>query len=891
VVEPDRELWIRVSPYLDRALELDACDLEPWLAALESARPQLAAELRELLALHARNRASGFMERAPLGPDVSLSGQRIGPYTIERLLGRGGMGSVWLGSRSDGKFEGQAAIKLLERRGLGPGASERIRHEASLLARLSHPHIARLFDAGVGENGQPYLILEYVEGERIDHYCSDRKLSLRERLQLFLDVLEAVAHAHSQLVVHRDLKPSNVLVTADGLVKLLDFGVAALQPKELQRLQSAPVIDPQELTPAYAAPEQIRGEPVSTAADVYSLGVLMHVLVTGTHPYGAADSASTQLAPATLARAPMPASQRVSDAAERRRVRGDLDAIIARALEHDPTRRYASATEFAADIRAHLGKLPVRARPATRIYVAQKFAQRHWGGTLAALLMLLVLVGASVVTTLQMLEARRQRDFARTQLGRAEAINDFNYYLINDVGRAGQPISIRGMLGRAEHLLERQRLNDANRVALLASIGDQYDAEGDHASGLRILNEAYRLSREVSDLSVRARASCALANALAETSPASRASQLLEEGLRELPESAEFALDRHFCLTRATQIARDLGDAELAVRRSEAAIEVLRRVPFAHDLVDVQTTGYLAAALDEAGHSREASATFARGWPRLVALGREDTVGAAIWLNNWAVTLIKLGRPLEAEKLLRRALEMEPPEEAAVPTQLSNYALVLIELKRLNEAANYAERAYRGSGVTNNQIALNQSRLRLARIYREQHDLSRATQMLEEAEASMRQLLPPGHYAFANIPAERALIAGERGEFATALTLIDRAIEIDEQAGQHGKIGAQFLPTLLTQRATIELAAARGPAAEADARKALALLGKDAQPADYSIYSGRAQLTLARALSAQGKAGEARDSAQAAAQQLEKALGPEHPDTRAAREIGGIHEG
>ena len=196
------------------------------------------------------------MERSPLTSHESLMGQSIGPYTIERLLGRGGMGSVWLGRRSDGKFEGWAAIKLLDRRGLGRDAALQIRHEASLLARLSHPHIARLFDAGVRENGQPYLILEYVAGEPIDRYCRAHQLSLAARLRLFLAVLDAVAHAHALLIVHRDLKPSNVLVTPEGVVKLLDFGVASLQAQPLvPGAQGAP----QALTPVMPRPSSCAG--------------------------------------------------------------------------------------------------------------------------------------------------------------------------------------------------------------------------------------------------------------------------------------------------------------------------------------------------------------------------------------------------------------------------------------------------------------------------------------------------------------------------------------------------------------------------------------------------------------------------------------------------------
>src|SRR5215831_3421247 len=268
----DRAHWNELLPYLDEALELQDSQRDSWLAALAASHPRLAAELRQLLALHAANCASGFMERSPLG-DGPLVGERIGAYTLERPLGRGGMGSVWLGRRSDGKYEGHVAIKLLDRRGLGTAAAEQIRHEASLLARLTHPNIARLFDAGVRENGQPYLILEYVEGEPIDRYSRVRALALAARLRLFLAVTDAVAHAHAQLIVHRDLKPSNVLVTPEGVVKLLDFGVAALQSEAAGPLQAtAPETTGQPLTPGYASPEQLRGEPVAAASDVYSLG-------------------------------------------------------------------------------------------------------------------------------------------------------------------------------------------------------------------------------------------------------------------------------------------------------------------------------------------------------------------------------------------------------------------------------------------------------------------------------------------------------------------------------------------------------------------------------------------------------------------------------------------
>ena len=270
MVKLDSNWWRQVSPFLDEALELDATARELWLADLEREQPLIAHELRRLLNVHDAVQTSGFLERSLIPSDDLLIGEKIGAYTVECLLGRGGMGSVWLARRSDEKFEGKAAVKLLDRRGLGQLAATQIRHEANLLARLSHAHIARLFDAGVRENGQPYLILEYVEGEPIDQFCRSHALPLAKRLSLFLDVLEAVAYAQGQLIVHGDLKPSNILVTPDATVKLVDFGVSSLRgdayanPIEIPR--------PTALTPGYAPPEQVRGEPLSAAADVYALG-------------------------------------------------------------------------------------------------------------------------------------------------------------------------------------------------------------------------------------------------------------------------------------------------------------------------------------------------------------------------------------------------------------------------------------------------------------------------------------------------------------------------------------------------------------------------------------------------------------------------------------------
>ncbi|HET8648144.1 MAG TPA: serine/threonine-protein kinase, partial [Vicinamibacteria bacterium] len=283
------ERWRELSTHLDRALDLDDEERSAWLASLRAEDGALAADLDALLQAHQALRGEGFLEGAAAAPaaarQVSLAGHVVGAYRLRSLLGQGGMGSVWLAERADGRFEGVAAVKLLNASLFGRDGETRFRREGSILARLRHAHIAHLIDAGLTPAGHPYLVLEHVDGQRIDHYCDERRLGLEARIHLFLDVLEAVAHAHANLIVHRDIKPSNVLVTADGQVKLLDFGIAKLLEADGGGGDLAVTREGEAaLTPEYAAPEQLTGGDVTTATDVYALGVLLYVLLGGVHP-------------------------------------------------------------------------------------------------------------------------------------------------------------------------------------------------------------------------------------------------------------------------------------------------------------------------------------------------------------------------------------------------------------------------------------------------------------------------------------------------------------------------------------------------------------------------------------------------------------------------------
>jgi eukaryotic-like serine/threonine-protein kinase len=886
MIRPDKELWTETSPYLDQVLELDPSQRESWLAALAAAHPSVAAELRELLALHAANCTSGFMERSPLG-DEPRAGQRVGPYTIERLLGRGGMGSVWLGRRSDGKFEGQAAIKLLDRRGLGEGAAEQIRHEANLLARLTHPNIARLLDAGVRENGQPYLILEYVEGEPIDRYSRARELTLPARLRLFVAVADAVAHAHAQLIVHRDLKPSNVLVTPEGVVKLLDFGVAALQSQTGGPAQTAaPESAAQALTPGYASPEQLRGEPVSAAADVYSLGVLLHVLVTGEHPFGSSGATHTRLARAALTEDPGLASARLATPAERRRVRGDLDAIIARALSRDPAQRYSTAAELAADLRRFLGNFPVAARTPTPAYVAQKFTQRHWGAILSALLMLLVLVGASIVTTLNMVEARRQRDLARAELRRAEAANDFSSLMLEEVGPGGKPLSREELLDRGVQLLDARYGGDREFIAdMLLQLAGRYGDYQRNDRAIALAKQSVEIARQTANRSLLAMTLCAAAHQEVQGDAHPHVEGWLAEAQRLLAGLAEPPLRTlTICLRARAEGALNGGRLEEAEKLlSEAhARQVAEGVRSGLDYTGILSS--LGGVYFEQGRFADAYRAAVELGEAFDRGGRGRTLGRAIIHENLAAVLLRMGEPRAALAELAAARHLGPgaPDEGPRPPMQTKVALALRRLGRLQEARAAI------AGVPDALLAADDPRLGSGALLEEGGILAEvgetepAREELERAIAIMSRN-PSGGGGLARAHAYLADLDTDEGRPRDALSRLGSFLK-SQQYPRERRIVLQ--PAVLSAaRASLalgDLAAARNYGG--DARD---MAERSARGADTSADVGDTLVVLARVELASHRTADARPLLERAIRCYHNSLGDDAPLTAAARQALG----
>jgi serine/threonine protein kinase len=524
--------WREVSRLLDEALDLDPAARAGWLAALGQRTPSLAPTVARLLAAHAGAETDDVLQRlpalrelepeAPRTPDTGelAPGARVGPYRLVRELGRGGMADVWLARRADGAFARDVALKLPHASRLRRDLAPRFSRERDILARLEHPNIARLYDAGV-DGGLPYLAMEYVDGATLTEYCDARNLDLPARLALFTQVLDAVRYAHANLIIHRDLKPSNILVTVGGDVRLLDFGIAKLLGSEdaTQETQLTRVAG-RALTPDYASPEQVRGEPLTVASDLYALGVLLYELLCGARPYRLRHASAAQLEHAILEAAVVAPSSALTEAAATMRggsarrlaraLAGDLDTIVLKCLKKRVADRYESVAALAEDLQRHQRGEPVHARPDSARYRLAKFLQRHKLETGIAAALLVALVGGahaqvavaaalaigSGVALWQARVARRQAATARQERAQALAAADAARRaetravamqgFMSDLFRANaleqeNPAAMRQLT--AQQLLDRgarqleHGLRDAPeaRVALWALFGRLYD--------------------------------------------------------------------------------------------------------------------------------------------------------------------------------------------------------------------------------------------------------------------------------------------------------------------------------------------------------------------------------------------------------------------------------
>ncbi len=784
--------WQRIHELFDAARDLPQAERDAYVRAQAGGDDTLADEVLALLGAHGApgrfdallGRLAGLASTGPAPDDP----ERIGPYKILRRLGWGGMGAVYLAERDDGQFEHRVAIKVLRPDRAGPELRRRFLTERRILAQLTHENIAWLLDGNVTEEGAPYLVMEYVEGQPLLVYCDGERLSVTQRLRLFLDVCAAVAYAHRRLIVHRDLKPSNIMVTRDGTVKLLDFGIAKLLEDDATA-GDATRTGHRVMTPEYAAPEQVRGDPVATTTDVYQLGVLLYELLTGRRPFTSEGGATTNLEQAILSTDPVRPSQAVAavaaDAATargtttdklNRRLAGDLDHIVLKALRKEPDERYAAVTELAEDVRRHLDGRPVSARRGTWRYRASRFVRRNRVGVAAAALLLLSLVGGIAGTTWQAARASDQaaiaaaeRDRARLEAEKARGLTDFLTGLFDVASEGNARADTLRLLpvleAGAARLDDELRDQPDVRTAALIAVSDLYERLGRFEEAQRYAEEALRQRRETLD-SFHPDVAEALDNL---------GGVLLDRGdVRGAGEQwAEAVRIRRAVRTAAGEAADSaiLEQSATSLHNLAVARWRMRELALADSL-----ESQAIALRDSAGTSRSSKMASSLD---VLALVRRD-----------------LGREEEALELSRRALairrEVLPNPHVELAVSMNNVATLLLDLRRFDEAEPLfresldIRRALLGDEHPQVATAIHNLGAVLKDLGRDDAAIAR----YEEALAMRRRLLGDEHLDIALSLSSIALLFHERGRCADALPRLEQAIPIWRKGlgAEHGLV-------------------------------------------------------------------------------------------------------
>lgn len=893
-MQPDNA-WREISESLDVALGLDPDARAAWLDDLQSTRAALAAELRRLLERRESMEAAGFLVGAGLPGELlgsaprALVGARLGPWTIEEEIGRGGMGSVWRAGRNDGRYQGFAAIKFLNLGALGRDGEQRFRREGLLLGRLNHPNIARLLDAGVhGDAHQPYLVLEYVDGLPIDSWCEARQLGARGRVALFLDVLLAVAHAHSHLIIHRDLKPSNILATAAGEIKLLDFGIARLATGD----EAAPQTHSSTvgMTPQYAAPEQILGEAITTRTDVYALGLVLFRLLTGRH----AIDAEGVSGPALMRRAlecetPAMSASVVSRSIDSSDLQGDLDNIVAKALRKPSQERYASVGALADDLERWLRDEPVTARPDTVTYRVGKFVRRHRGGVAVTALSALALISATGITTQQMLEARRQRNEAVLQSRRADAQSEFmNGLFSSPPPRTGAPLDSSWQLALGVELIESQYadFDPAFAGRMLVQLAGEFRGQMNTGKAIEIFNRAFELGRVSGDPQLHVLARCGATYALARGGQHEAAAKALVEARQLLAsiEASPFEL-RVACLQAGAALAGRTQHSDVALRELEQARLLIEQGGTTHRSSYTRVLTDIGGLHLENGRMREALQMSELVEATHVRNGRGGTGTRVMAMQNRAVTLSNMGEFLEAarvrEEVSKRLLVLDPSQGrayafvvnlAVIENRLGSSRQALDRLQGIPEQARLEgnrswELAARAAQI---EALVDLGRLEEARI------LVDASSVLpgkaDPAPSATRALIDQQD---ARIGIRSGNLAAARAAQQRLLTAATRS-----EASEHSARSSVWV-TL----SEVALADGRVQEARRYAIRGLERAERDARGVETSAIVGEALVRLARAERELGDVASALTHLQRAVHCFENGYGPAHRATRGARAL------
>lgn len=829
--------WPRMFALFERVADAPHESRQAMLEEIARESPALLARIERMLALDASD--------SDLGADIAgwrdrlvdadeLPPARLGAWRIVRELGAGGMGRVFLAERDDGEYEQTVALKIVRGEFTSDAALARFVAERRILARLDHPNIAGLVDGGVDAHGRPWFAMRYVDGVPLPEYCATHQLPLEQRIGLVVAIADAVAYAHRQLVVHCDLKPSNVLVDAAGRPHLLDFGIARLLEAPFEPHASrAPQTQLRALTPGYASPEQLAGEPVGIATDVYAIGAMLYELLSGRRPYAGRDETAAAAAVAQSTGEPPPLSRAAGrDApAAARYLRGDLDTIVATALRHDPARRYPDAAALADDLRRHLGGWPLRAQRDSRWHRIRKFAVRHRVAVPVAALAVLALLASTAFALIQAQSARRQAN-------RAQVVQNFLLDMFEDADpdhANGKKLSAQDLVDTGARRADAGLVGDPDtRIELLGVVGRLYSALGDFSRSASLRERRLTLATERypdTDPHV-AEARIDLARSEIVLEHADRARALIDQALRDLPERGDRALAlRADALGALGRLERHTGHYDEALRHYGERIAWLRATPST-------TPSGLAGALDDLADSEQ-----------------------------------RAGHYADAEAHAREALTIIEGDTQAKPSDLldarDTLASAVTETGRLDEAEALRrvniDLAMREYGDHHTSTA--QQVYALAEVLRMSDRAAESLPLFQRALAIYEKAVGPEHSYVAAVLTSMAQAETDSGSADAAIASLERAYRIDSAT-----LGPQHLNTLIAENslARARLAAGDAAGAERDFRDALA---KYSGPLAEHVYAEASRQGLGDALAAERRFAEAEPALRQAYETIERHFG------------------
>ena len=708
----DADLWQEIDVLLDEALDLPPNKRKDHVLQRAAGHTELAERVLQLL--NASNQAHDFLETGPLGesdrrgPPISreeppqLQGQ-IGPWEILSLLGRGGMGEVYKARRNDGVYEQTVALKLL--RVDQPEQLQRFEKERQILADLDHPGLARLIDGGISPEGRPYMAMEFVHGRSLPQWLSEAEPSIQERLQLILSLCPAISHAHAQLIVHRDIKPDNIMVDASGNPRLLDFGIAKINPEQFSAEHTQALA-----TPNYAAPEQLNGHNISTATDVYGLGASLYFLLSGQPPIQLQGLSLPRMLDAICHHEPAPLSSRMSGP-DKARAQGDLEAICSKALARDPSQRFQSIAAFAADLERHLQHKPVLARPPNWAYRSRKWLRRHAVLSAAVTAVAASLVAGVSVASWQAHEATQQRDQARREAARLSTMRGSMLQLFRSAANEMDTnrLSARELFAQSAQHIERDFGDDpATAAGLMQMLGELQLFTEDYAAARKLLQRAHDIAPDDMPPDILANIRIDLAHLAYRNGDYEQARDYYQQANAVWQQQPErYPTELIWGATLASQLARADGRSALAVAYLQQASKQARQHWGEHH----QETGVvlinLAVALYYDNRLREALDACAEAWEVWTAIGRGDSPDALNLLANWGLFALRYGRAWEGEKRLSAALELRTElygASAAQATLMKNLGIAhrlngrREDGMRLLEQGEWMARKYAGAG-------------------------------------------------------------------------------------------------------------------------------------------------------------------------------------------------